>query len=92
MQFQEIPVGGHFEFRGRRYEKLALSMARDEDHYGNIFQAQTEVLPDPLTQRALSVSEVTPTVSCGAGKLNMAEPTDGNRARERRSGRSGCEV
>jgi hypothetical protein len=48
MQFQEIPIGGHFEFLGRRYLKLAMSMARDEDHYGNIFQAQTEVLPDPL--------------------------------------------
>ncbi len=34
--------------RGRRYEKLALSMASDEDRNGNIFQAQVEVLPDPF--------------------------------------------
>lgn len=51
LQFQEIPIGQHFEFRGRRYQKLALSLARDEDHYGNIFQAQTEVLPDPFAPR-----------------------------------------
>jgi hypothetical protein len=43
--FQEIPIGGHFEFRGRRYKKLALSMASDEDRNGNIFLARTEVLP-----------------------------------------------
>ena len=48
IQFQEIPIGQHFEFRGRRYRKLALSMACDEDRIGNIFQAQTEVLPDPF--------------------------------------------
>ena len=48
IQFQEIPIGQHFEFRGRRYRKLALSMACDEDRIGNICQAQTEVLPDPF--------------------------------------------
>jgi len=48
IQFQELSIGQHFEFRGRRYEKLALSMACDEDRIGNIFQAQTEVLPDPF--------------------------------------------
>ena len=37
IQFQEIPIGQRFEFRGRRSKKLALSMAEDEDHYGNIF-------------------------------------------------------
>lgn len=50
LQFQEIPIGDYFEFRGRRYRKLALSMADDEDRNGNIFQAQTEVLPEPLTR------------------------------------------
>jgi hypothetical protein len=39
IQFQEIPIGQFFEFRGRRYRKLALSMASDEDRNGNIFQA-----------------------------------------------------
>jgi hypothetical protein len=50
LQFQEIPIGQFFEYRGRRYRKLALSMASDEDRNGNIFQAQTEVLPDPFTR------------------------------------------
>ena len=53
IQFQEIPIGQFFEFRGRRYKKLALSMASDEERNGNIFQGQTEVLPDPLSRDAL---------------------------------------
>jgi hypothetical protein len=48
IQFQEIPIGQHFEFRGRRYQKLALNMANDEERNGTIFMPQTEVLPDPL--------------------------------------------
>jgi hypothetical protein len=40
IQFQEIPIGRFFEFRGRRYQKLALSMASDEDRNGTIFQQQ----------------------------------------------------
>ena len=50
IQFQEIPIGQHFEFRGRRYRKLALSMASDEDRNGTSFMAQTEVLPDPFSR------------------------------------------
>jgi hypothetical protein len=57
IQFQEIPIGQFFEFRGRRYRKLALSMASDEDRNGAIFRAETEVLPDPLGHQASS-SEV----------------------------------
>jgi hypothetical protein len=41
--FYQIPIGARFEFRGRRYEKLALSMARDEERCGNIFQDEAEV-------------------------------------------------
>lgn len=48
LQFQEVHIGQFFDNRGRRYEKLALSMASDEDRNGNIFQAQVEVLPDPF--------------------------------------------
>ena len=44
--FFQLPVGARFEFRGRRYEKLALSMARDEERCGNIFQYETEVAWD----------------------------------------------
>jgi hypothetical protein len=46
IQFSKIPVGARFEFRGHRYEKLALSMACDEERLGNIFHADTEVVPE----------------------------------------------
>ncbi|MCX6921868.1 MAG: hypothetical protein NT154_01420 [Verrucomicrobia bacterium] len=55
VQFQEIPIGQHFEFRGHRYKKLAVSMASDEDRNGNIFQAETEVLPDPFARPVESI-------------------------------------
>ena len=45
-KFHEVPVGGKFEFRGRRYEKLALSLARDEERCGNVFHDLTEVLAE----------------------------------------------
>ncbi len=44
--FSRIPVGSNFEFRGRRYRKLALSMACDEERIGNVFHDETEVLLD----------------------------------------------
>ncbi len=44
--FWQLPIGARFEFRGRRYEKLALSMARDEERCGNIFQDEAEVIWD----------------------------------------------
>ena len=43
--FCELPIGARFEFRGRRYEKLALSMAGDEERCGHAFHGVTEVLP-----------------------------------------------
>ncbi len=46
IQFCNLPVGAQFEFRGRRYRKLALSMACDEERLGNVFHDQTEVLPE----------------------------------------------
>ena len=46
IQFHQLPLGARFEFRGRRYEKLALSMASDEDRCGNIFQYECQVLWD----------------------------------------------
>ena len=54
-QFQEIPIGQFFEFRGRRYKKLALSLASDEDRNGAIFRTETEVLPDPFVHQDCSV-------------------------------------
>jgi hypothetical protein len=46
MQLYELAVGARFFFRGRRYEKIAMSMARDEDRIGNIFMGETEVTAD----------------------------------------------
>lgn len=42
--FYQIPVGARFEFRGRRFEKLALSMAQDEERCGCVFRDEAEVL------------------------------------------------
>ena len=44
VRFKEVPVGARFEFRGLRYEKVARSMARDEERQGNIFHEDTEVV------------------------------------------------
>jgi len=65
LQFQEIPIGAHFEFRGRRYQKLALSMASDEDRNGTIFMAQTEVGPDPIPRIDPIAPSTRPTTSNG---------------------------
>ncbi len=46
MKFCEVPVGARFEFRGQRYQKLALSMACDEQRWGNIFHDDTEVVAE----------------------------------------------
>jgi hypothetical protein len=43
IKFCQLPLGAKFEFKGRRYEKLALSLARDEERFGNVFHAETEV-------------------------------------------------
>jgi hypothetical protein len=46
IQFQQLPIGARFEFRGRRFEKLALSMAGGEDRCATIFRDDTEVFWD----------------------------------------------
>jgi len=43
MQFYELAIGARFFFRGRRYEKLAMSMAEDEERVGHSFLADAEV-------------------------------------------------
>lgn len=59
-RFGELPVGARFEFRGRRYEKLALSLARDEERQGNVFRDETEVVteapPAPGPRTAVPVT------------------------------------
>jgi len=72
VQFQEIPIGGHFEFRGRRYRKLALNMAGDEERNGAIFMNQTEVGPDSTSRS----SSTTPPARPPASNRN-SQPTGG---------------
>jgi hypothetical protein len=50
MQFYQLAKGARFEFRGKQYQKVAMSMAEDAEHTGNVFQAETEVMPigEPL--------------------------------------------
>ena len=43
-RFDAIPIGARFEFRGRRYEKLAFTLAGDEERCGNHFHGATEVV------------------------------------------------
>ena len=63
MQFQEIQIGQDFEFRGRRYRKLALNMAGDEERNGTIFMNQTEVLPDPISRIGPTAPPAKPAVT-----------------------------
>jgi hypothetical protein len=43
MKFYELAIGARFVFRGQWFVKIAMSMAEDERHWGNIFQGGTEV-------------------------------------------------
>ena len=46
MKLYELAVGARFVFRGRRFEKIAMSMANDEHGCGSIFLGETGVVPD----------------------------------------------
>ena len=46
MKFYELAVGARFDYRGRPFEKTAISMADDERGCGSIFLGETEVAPD----------------------------------------------
>jgi hypothetical protein len=46
MKFYELAIGARFIFRGRRFEKIAMSMARQEQGLASIFQGETEIVPD----------------------------------------------
>ena len=43
MKFYELAIGAVFEFRGRRYTKIAMSMTEDENRTGTIFMGGAEV-------------------------------------------------
>jgi hypothetical protein len=46
MKFYELAIGARFCFRGRRFEKLAMSLAEDEDRAGHVFTGNAEVTAD----------------------------------------------
>ena len=50
MQFYELAKGARFEFRGKQFQKTAMSMAEDAQRNGNVFQGGTEITPigEPL--------------------------------------------
>ena len=46
MKFYELAIGARFVFRGRRFEKLGMSMAEDEGRAGHVFVGDAEVTAD----------------------------------------------
>jgi hypothetical protein len=50
MQFYQLAKGARFEFRGKQYQKVAMSMAEDAELCGNVFRGETEIMPigEPL--------------------------------------------
>jgi hypothetical protein len=48
MRFYELAVGAPFIFRGRRFEKIAMGMANNEQGHGSVFLGETVVVPDGL--------------------------------------------
>jgi hypothetical protein len=50
MQFYQLAFGARFDFRGRQFTKVGMSMAQDEKREGKMFWGGTEVTPigEPL--------------------------------------------
>jgi hypothetical protein len=50
MQFYQLAKGARFDFRGKEFQKTAMSMAEDAERIGNIFPPEAEVTPigEPL--------------------------------------------
>jgi hypothetical protein len=49
-KFYQLAKGARFEFRGKQFEKVAMSMAVDVERCGNVFWGGTEITPigEPL--------------------------------------------
>jgi hypothetical protein len=43
MKFCELAIGARFCFRGQRFEKLAMSLAEDEERAGHVFMGDAAV-------------------------------------------------
>jgi hypothetical protein len=50
MQFYQLAKGARFQFCGRAFQKVAMSMAEDAERNGNVFWSGMEVTPigEPL--------------------------------------------
>jgi hypothetical protein len=50
MQFYQLAIGARFEFGGREFQKVAMSMAEHSERNGNVFWSGMEVTPigEPL--------------------------------------------
>ena len=46
MKFYQLAVAARFVFRGRRFEKIAMSVAREEQGLGGLFMGETEIVPE----------------------------------------------
>ncbi|MGO8931397.1 MAG: hypothetical protein ACLQU3_31465 [Limisphaerales bacterium] len=46
MKFYELALGARFFFRGRRFDKVAMSVAEDEQRVGHVFMGDAEVTAD----------------------------------------------
>jgi hypothetical protein len=46
MKFYELAIGARFVFRGRRFEKIGMGMAKEEQGLGSLFMGETEIVPD----------------------------------------------
>jgi hypothetical protein len=55
MQFYQLAKGARFEFLGKQFEKVAMSMAVDAERCGNVFWGGTE-------------NRRTALVACGRGR------------------------
>jgi hypothetical protein len=41
-----LAIGARFVFHGQKYEKIAMSMAADEEGCGHIFLGEVEIVPE----------------------------------------------
>jgi hypothetical protein len=55
--FCQLSIGSRFCFRGKRYEKVAADIGRDEERGGNVFHASTEVVPEMQSAKCKVKSE-----------------------------------
>ena len=58
MEFYRLAIGARFKFFGRTYEKVAMSMAKDDANLGYVFMGGLEVTLEPGSEGKLLPPEV----------------------------------